>query len=219
MQKTRHDADDPHGGQPVLIGGDNLGQARAAMILVHGRGASARSILSLGTDLGRDSLALLAPQAKASTWYPHSFLAPIEQNEPHLSSALNRLARLVDRVEASGISAQQLFLIGFSQGACLALEFAARNARRYGGIAGLTGGLIGPDITGRQYPGSFEGTPVYLASSDPDPHIPTERVDETASIFEEMGADVTKQFFQGMAHAINDEELDVVADMLDAEVR
>ncbi|HEU5208623.1 MAG TPA: hypothetical protein VFU06_04360, partial [Longimicrobiales bacterium] len=169
-------ATDPHRGQPVRTAGSDIGNAAAAMILIHGRGATADSILQLTAELHRDDFAYLAPQAAGFTWYPQSFLAPIEQNEPFLGSALAFLGSVVDRVLQSGIPSERLMLLGFSQGACLTTEFAARNPRRYGGIVALTGGLIGPEGTPRNYSGSLGGTPVFLGSSDPDFHIPVERV-------------------------------------------
>src|SRR5690606_35253733 len=145
-----------------------------AMILVHGRGATAESMLPLAHALARPDFAYLAPQAAGHTWYPHPFLAPIPRNEPYLSSALRLLGSAVERVTAAGIPAERLLLLGVSQGACLAREFAARNARRYGGVAALTGGLIGPEGTPQDYPGSLEGTPVFIGSAVPDPHIPVQ---------------------------------------------
>src|SRR5690606_861382 len=152
------------------------------MILAHGRGASAENILGLTRQLPVDGFAFLAPDAAGHTWYPYSFLVPLEQNEPYLSSALSLLGSVVDRVLDAGIAPERLILLGFSQGACLSLEFAARNARRYGGVAALTGGLIGADDTPRDYPGSLDGTPVFIGSSDPDPHVPVQRVSESERV-------------------------------------
>lgn len=197
----------PHADQPVVRSGVALDEARAAMILVHGRGASATNIMGLGETLRLADYALLAPQAAGHTWYPYSFLAPMEQNEPYLSSALERLNSLVEEVIAGGIPADRLVLLGFSQGACLSLEFVARHPRRYGGVVGFSGGLIGPADTPRDYDGSLAGTPVFLGSSDPDSHIPVDRVYETEAVLGGMGAIVTTRIYPGMGHTINEEEL------------
>src|SRR5207249_8246910 len=147
-------------GQRVLAAGEPIASARAAMILLHGRGATAEDIMTIASEVQQPGWAYLAPQAAGNTWYPNPFTAPLESNEPHLSAAMETIARVVERVEAR-IPAQRVVLLGFSQGACLTLEWAARNARRYGGVVGLSGGLIGPDGTPRDYPGNFDGTPVF----------------------------------------------------------
>ena len=199
---------DPHGGQPVLAAGSPVVEAAGAVVMVHGRGGSAEDILTLAPELRRPDLAYLAPQAAGHTWYPYSFLAPFEQNEPGLTSGLGLLGRLLARLEEEGIPAERTVLLGFSQGACLSLEFVARNARRYGGVIGLSGGLIGPPGTPRDYAGSFAGTPVFLGCSDRDPHIPKERVDETAEVLGRMGAEVTERIYPGMGHTVIDDELE-----------
>jgi predicted esterase len=199
----------PHEGQPVLHAGEPLERARAAMILVHGRGASAADIMTIAAEVTFPGVAYLAPQAAGSTWYPHPFTAPLAANEPYLSSALQILSSLLARVEST-VPAGRLVLLGFSQGACLTLEFAARHARRYGGVVGLSGGLIGPDGTPRDYPGDFERTPVFLGCSDVDPHIPKERVVESGEVFERMGADVTVRLYPGMAHTVSPDEIEAV---------
>jgi phospholipase/carboxylesterase len=198
----------------VLAAGSPLGQATAAMILVHGRGATAEDILSLGRELGRPDLAYLAPQAEGYSWYPYSFLAPMERNEPGLSNGLALLGHLVERLEAEGIPPERTVLLGFSQGACLSLEYAARNARRFGGVAGLSGGLIGPPGTPRDYPGSFDGTPVFLGCSDRDPHIPLPRVKETTEVLTRMGASVTERIYPAMGHTVNEDELERVRELV-----
>lgn len=201
----------PHAGQPVLVAGRPEDEATAAAILVHGRGASARDILTLARELRQPELAYLAPQAAGSTWYPRSFLAPIELNEPGLSSGLSILAGLVDRLAADGIPAERILLVGFSQGACLTLEFVARNAQRYGGVAGLTGGLVGPPGTPQDYRGSLAGTPMFLGSGDPDPHVPWERVQDSAEVFRTLGAEVELRHYPGMAHTISVDETQAVS--------
>jgi phospholipase/carboxylesterase len=204
------------GQQPVLFMGEPLGQARAAMVMVHGRGATAEDILELAIELNRTGFAYLAPQAANNSWYPQSFLAPIASNEPWLSSALDRLSTVLQRVEEGGIPHERTILLGFSQGACLALEFAARHAQRYGGVAALSGGLIGPDGTPRDYPGSFAGTPVFLGCSDRDPHIPKERVQQSAEVLRRLGADVTMRLYPNMGHMVNQDEVDFVGGMMAA---
>ena len=206
---------DPHGGQRVVAAGRALGEASAAMILVHGRGASAESILQLAHELGRPDFAFLAPQASGYTWYPYSFLAPLEANEPYLTSALGRVDAVVEHVLDAGVPAERLLLLGFSQGACLTLEYVARHARRYGGVAGLTGGLIGPEGTPRDYAGSLDGTPVFLGTSDPDPHVPVARVEETARVLRQLGAQVTTRVYPGRGHTVNEDELEHVRAMMD----
>lgn len=195
--------------------GAALEDAKAAMILVHGRGATAASILTLTEEVKGPSFAYLAPQAPGLTWYPFSFLAPIKQNQPELDHALATLGAALAAVEGAGIPAEHTILLGFSQGACLASEYAARNARRYGGIIALSGGLIGPRGTPREYPGSLAGTPVFLGCSDVDPHIPVWRVEETAAVLEEMGAEVTKRLYPGMAHTVNEDEISFLQQMMD----
>src|ERR1700736_5111273 len=204
----------PHQGQPVLAAGGPLETARAAMIMVHGRGATAESILELATDFKQPGFVYLAPQAAHYSWYPNSFLASIDSNEPGLSSGLAVIAALLEQLAQVGIALEKTILLGFSQGACLSLEFVARHAQRYGGVVGLSGGLIGPDSTPRNYPGSLEGTPVFLGCSDVDPHIPLWRVEETAVVMSAMDAVVTKRIYPGMGHTVNQDELDNVGRMM-----
>jgi predicted esterase len=202
-------------GQRILQAGEPLAKARAAMILVHGRGASAEDILTIAAEVQTPGFAYLAPQAANNAWYPYPFTSPIESNEPYLSAALSMLGSLVERVEET-VPVSRLVLLGFSQGACLTTEFAARNAKRYGGVVGLSGGLIGPDGTPRDYPGDFDSTPVFLGCSDVDPHIPKERVLETADVFKRMGARVTARLYPGMAHTVSLEEIAEVRALVSA---
>ena len=206
----------PHSGQPVLAAGEPLETARAAAVFVHGRGASAASILGLAAEFDAPGVAFLAPQAAGSTWYPNSFLAPLEANQPWLDSALEMVGAVLGRLEAAGFDSSRVLLLGFSQGACLALEYAARNARRYGGVVGLSGGLIGPDGTPRDYAGSLDGTPVFLGCSDVDPHIPEPRVRHSADVLARLGADVDMRLYPGMGHTVNQDELNRVQEMLGA---
>ena len=185
------------------------------MILVHGRGATAEDILTLVPELDRPDLAYLAPQAAGSSWYPYGFMAPLEQNEPGLSSALAVLGELLAALASAGIGPERTMLLGFSQGACLALELAARAARRYGAVVGLSGGLIGPAGTPREYAGSLDGTPVLVGCSDRDPHIPLPRVRETARVMAALGGRVSEQIYPAMGHTINADEIERVRQLLD----
>jgi predicted esterase len=205
---------DPHAGQPVLRLGPAPREARLALICVHGRGASAEDILGLADELQLPDVACLAPQAAGSTWYPYSFLSPIPQNEPGITSGLGVIAGLVDALGSEGLTPDRIGLLGFSQGACLSLEFAARHARRYAGVFGLSGGVIGPPGTPRDYSGSFDGTPVFLGCSDVDSHIPVERVHESAEVFRRLGANVDERIYPGMAHTVNRDELEAVRGIL-----
>jgi predicted esterase len=204
----------PHQGLPVRTAGVPLDQASAAMLMVHGRGATAEDILTLAPALDMPGFAYLAPQARGNTWYPQSFLAPVESNEPGISSGMQAIGDVLSRVTAAGIPPERTTLLGFSQGACLTLEFAARHARRYGGIVGLSGGLIGPDGTPRNYAGSLERTPVFLGCSDVDSHIPARRVRETAEMLGRLGGEVTMRFYRGMGHLINEDEIAAVRMMM-----
>ncbi len=205
---------DPHAGQPVLRHGPPVPDARLVAIMIHGRGASAEDILALTRELHATDVAYLAPQAAGHTWYPSSFLAPLSQNEPGITSALGVVSGLIQDAARQGVPADRIVLLGFSQGACLALEFAARNARRYAGIAGLSGGLIGPPGTPRTYPGTFEGTPVLLGCSDIDAHIPLDRVHESADAFRRMNALVDERIYPRMGHTVNPDEIEAVDAML-----
>lgn len=204
----------PHQGQPVLQRGQPLERAKLAMVMVHGRGASAEDILTLADDLHHPDFIYLAPQAAGYTWYPYPFLAPLERNEPWLSSALAGIASIMDTLMEKGLPAEKVILLGFSQGACLALEYVARNARRYGGLVGLSGGLIGPPGTPRNYMGSLESTPVFLGCSDSDPHIPKERVIESEEILSSLGGMVTTRLYPNQGHTVNQDEIEIVRLMM-----
>ena len=185
------------------------------MILVHGRGASARDILTVAAAVDTPGFAYLAPEAAGSAWYPNRFMEPIETNQPWLDSALQVVGDILAGVEQR-LPADHIVLLGFSQGACLALEFAARNARRYGGLVGLSGGLIGPDGTPRDYPGSLAGTPVFLGCSDVDPHIPAERVRESGRVLESLGGKVRVELYRGLGHEVNEDEAAIVRALMAA---
>jgi predicted esterase len=206
--------DDPHAGQPVLTAGPASEEAMATLVLIHGRGGSGENILSLYEELDLDGVAAVAPQAAGNTWYPHSFLAPLEANQPYLDSALRKLESIVNGLLSRGVRGEQVAILGFSQGACLTTEYVARHPRRYGAVMALTGGLIGPPGTARDYPGALAGTPVFLGSSDPDPHVPFDRVRETEAALTRMGAKVELRRYPGMPHAINADELDACRKLL-----
>jgi predicted esterase len=205
----------PHSGQPILTAGAPLGERGGVVILLHGRGSSAENILSLVPDFARPHLTYLAPAAADHTWYPYTFLSEIEKNEPGLSSALTVIETLVADVERQGITRDRIVLGGFSQGACLASEFAVRHASRWGGVIAFSGGLIGPPGRTWNEPGTFDGTPVFLGCSDVDPHIPKERVEESAAVFTRMGAQVTARLYPGMGHVVTTDEIDEARKILD----
>lgn len=208
--------DDPHRGAPVQRAGAKLEDAHSAVVMLHGRGATAESILSLAAEFRVPGIAYLAPQATGFAWYPLSFLAPVERNEPWLSSALAAVGRTVASCEEAGIPAERIYLLGFSQGACLASEWVARNARRYGGLFALSGGLIGDDTTSRDYPGRLDGMPVFLGCSNVDAHIPAQRVEETARVLGAMGAAVDMRLYEGMGHGVNQDEIATIVGVLEA---
>ncbi len=207
-------AQHPHGGERVFMAGAPLETATGALVALHGRGGGAEDIIALARDVAPPHVAILAPQAAVNTWYPYRFLEPMERNEPYLSSALRVVADLIAQLEEDGIPTEHVALLGFSQGACLALEVAARNARRYAGVIGFSGGLIGPPGTSFDYAGSLDRTPVVIGSSDIDPHIPKERVEESAAALDRLGAAVDVRLYPGMGHTINRDELDAARAML-----
>ena len=205
----------PHQGQRVVAAGAPLEGARGAVVMVHGRGASPESILTLVQPLARPDFAYLAPAAAGGTWYPNGFMAPIPSNEPGITSGMRAIADVLGMTQASGVPLERTVLLGFSQGACLSLEYAARHARRYGGVATLSGGLIGPDGTPRDYAGALDGTPVFLGCSDVDFHIPKERVEFSAEVIAGLGGDVTMRLYPGMGHLVNEDEIAHVQAILD----
>ena len=209
----------PHDGAAVLTGGTPITEASGALILVHGRGATADGMLDLARHFRAERLAWLAPQANGNTWYPFPFLAPIPQNQPSLDSALAVIGALVAQVTAAGIPEERQFLLGFSQGACLSLEFAARSDRRWGGIVGLSGGVIGPPGTTWERPRGIAGTPIFLGCSDADPHIPLARVHETRALFERLGAVVDERIYPNLPHTITSDEITAAEAMLRAITR
>jgi phospholipase/carboxylesterase len=191
----------------IVTAGKELEKATKALIMLHGRGGSSEDILSLASYLKVQDFALIAPQATNNTWYPHSFMMPAEQNEPWLSSALTLLQDLVKDLNDKGFASDSIYFTGFSQGACLTLEFVTRNAKKYGGVVAFTGGLIGDKINTENYKGDFKNTPVFIGTSNPDPHIPVERVYATSNILKNMNAAVTEKIYNNMGHTINDDEI------------
>lgn len=198
----------------ILAAGKKLNEADKALLMIHGRGASAEDILSVSSHLNIKGFALQAPQATNNTWYPYSFMAPPVQNEPWLSSALSLLKEVLNDIIDQGIAADNIYFLGFSQGACLTLEFVTRNAIKYGGVAAFTGGLIGDKIYTENYKGDFNGTPVFIGSSNPDPHVPVERVYASANILKNMNAAITEKIYDNMGHIINQDEISTVNKLL-----
>ncbi len=193
----------------IFTAGKDISEASKVLLTIHGRGGSAQDILSLSSYLEVKDFALLAPQATNNTWYPYSFMAPPAQNEPWLSSALNLLKEIVDDIKGNGIATENIYFLGFSQGACLTLEFVTRNATQYGGVVAFTGGLIGDKIYPEHYKGDFNGTPIFIGTSNPDPHVPVERVYATSNILKNMNASVTEKVYNNMGHTINQDEINL----------
>jgi len=191
----------------TIKAGKSLDQAEKVLIMIHGRGGTAEDILSMAEYLNVSGFALVAPQATNNTWYPQSFLAPRAANEPSLSNALNTIKETVLNLEKEGFSKEQIYFLGFSQGACLTLDYVAGNAARYGGVVAFTGGLIGEKVDHRNYHGDFDGTPIFIGSSDPDMHVPVSRVKESTTLLEDMGARVTEIIYENMGHTISHSEI------------
>lgn len=194
-------------GKKITSTGKKINEATGAVVMIHGRGGSAEDILSLAEYLHITDFALRAPQATGNSWYPYSFMAPLQQNEPWLSSALQNLAALEQELNDQGIGSDRIFFVGFSQGACLTLEYVTRHAKKYGGVVAFTGGLIGEKIYTEHYHGDFSGTPVFVGTSDPDPHVPVSRVSATTELLRKMNAKVTEKIYPGMGHTINQDEI------------
>ncbi len=198
----------------IITDGVPLNEAKKALILIHGRGAGAHDILSVARHLKVEDFALVAPQAENRTWYPYSFLAPIEENEPSFSKSLEAIHEVLVAIQQNGIEKENIYFLGFSQGACLALEFTARNAAKYGGIVAFTGGLIGDKVNENHYHGNFENTPIFIGTSDPDMHVPVERVNETEILLKKLGASVTKKIYPNMGHTISQDEVDLANELV-----
>jgi predicted esterase len=211
-----NETQDPHGAARIVLAGVPLDTAAGAVIAIHGRGADAEDIIALAQEVAPPEAGILAPNAAGNTWYPYRFIEPIARNEPYLSSALRKIAGIVSDLVQQGFAAERIALLGFSQGACLALEFAARNSQRYAGVIGFSGGLIGPPGTDFAYPGSLAGTPVFLGCSDVDPHIPVTRVEETAVVLDHLGGAVDARIYPGMGHTVNRDELEAARALLAA---
>jgi phospholipase/carboxylesterase len=214
-QAARTSNEDPHGDQPVVTAGSPKGATEAVFVLLHGRGATAQGIVNLAEPLHRHGVTFVAPQAARSRWFPHSPFAPLERNEPHVSSALRAVDSVLEDVREWGVTLDQVVLFGFSQGACIVSEYAARHPRQYGGVAALSGGLLGPPETEWSYDGSLDGAPVFLGVGAEDDRVSADRVRETAAEFQELDADVTDRVYEGVGHEVTDEEFAAVNAMLD----
>jgi len=198
----------------ITTSGKAVDQARQAIVMLHGRGASARDIVALKGYLKIDDMAIFAPEATNHSWYPFSFMAPVEQNQPALDSALKLIGEVVEEIKASGITPENIFFAGFSQGACLTLEYTARHAQRYGGIIAFTGGLVGEQLVENNYQGDFGGTPVFISTGNPDPHVPVSRVNESIGIFKQLNAVVTSEIYTGRPHTISADEIEKVNEQI-----
>ncbi|RUT69612.1 phospholipase [Flavobacterium cupreum] len=198
----------------IITAGVPLAEAKKALIMIHGRGAGVHDILSVAKYLNVEGFALVAPQAENRSWYPYSFLVPLEENEPSFSKSLDTIHQVVVAIQQNGIEKENIYFLGFSQGACLALEFTARNAAKYGGVVAFTGGLIGDKVYEEHYKGNFENTPVFIGTSDPDFHVPVERVNASEALFEKLGASVTKKIYPDMGHTISQDEIDLANELV-----
>lgn len=198
----------------IIIDGIPLEEAKNVLIMLHGRGSSANDILGIADHLDLDNFAIMAPQATHSTWYPKSFMAPVQENEPWLLSALTNLKEIEEELIRQGFTSENIFFFGFSQGACLTLEYITRNAKKYGGAVAIIGGLIGNKIAPKNYTTSFEGTKIFIGTSNPDVHVPLERVEETVKILREKDAEVRLEIYNGFGHGINQEEIKIAKEIL-----
>jgi phospholipase/carboxylesterase len=198
----------------IITDGVPLNEAKKALIMLHGRGAGAHDILSIAKHLNVEGFALVAPQAENRSWYPYSFLVPIEENEPSFSKSLDAVHQVVVAIQQNGIEKENIYFLGFSQGACLALEFTARNAAKYGGVVAFTGGLIGDKVYEDHYSGYFDKTPIFIGTSDPDFHVPVERVNESEALLKKLGANVTKKIYDNMGHTISQDEVDLANELI-----
>lgn len=207
----------PHQSTPVIKAGVPSEEADAAMVMVHGRGATAESITQLANEFSTDlKLTLRAPQASGNTWYPYSFLEPTEKNQPGLSSGLQKIYDIVEELESEGIPKEKIYLLGFSQGACLASEFVARHPDQYAGLIVLSGGLIGDSVHPEAYEGDLNKMPIFMGCSDVDAHIPAQRVHDSEALFQQLNASVTKKLYPGMGHLVNHDEIQHINDLLNA---
>jgi len=198
----------------IITAGTLLAQAKGALVMLHGRGGTARNIISLASDFNLADFAILAPQATNQSWYPYSFMAPVEENQPALDSALEMIGQTVEDIIATGIPADKIYFAGFSQGACLTLEYIARNAQRFGGAVAFTGGLVGEELVTSNYKGDFAATPILITTGDPDPHVPLSRVEESVSVLKNLGAEVTLKVFKGRPHTILREEIELANQLI-----
>lgn len=199
-----------HTNEQTIYTGAPLHEADKVLLMLHGRGASAEDIIGLANYFPLQNAHIIAPQATNNAWYPYSFLAPLQNNEPWLSSAIDLLNNILSNVLDAGIQSQQVYVLGFSQGACLTLEFAARNAMKFGGVISFTGGLIGEQLNEKIYKGNFNGTKVFIGNSDKDPHVPLQRSEDSKMLMEKLGAQVTLKVYPNMPHTINQDEIDTV---------
>ena len=216
---TPRSPSDVHADQPVLSDGPPLERAKVAMILIHGRGGSAEDMMGVYQALGVEDVAAIAPQAAGCTWYPNSFMAPLQSNQPFFESALRRIESIIAGLIAQKIASERIVVLGFSQGACVAMETVARYPRRYAAVMGLSGGLIGPPGTPRNYPGSLGGTPIFLGGVDPDSHVPFERVKEAETVLKKMGGEMEVRRYPGLPHTINSDEMDACRKLLERAIK
>ena len=198
----------------IVTAGIPVAEAKRAVVFLHGRGATAEDIISLSSHLNVDDAALFAPQATNNSWYPYSFIAPVEQNQPALDSALSIINELVSEIVSSGIPKEKIYFVGFSQGACLTLEYITRNAARYGGAVAFTGGLIGKEINMKNYKGDFQQTPILITTGDPDAHVPVRRVEVSEGIIKKMNAKITMKIYAGRVHTISQKEIELAKQLI-----